>query len=194
MTRDPVYIWKPSPINDLLTHTLSRSEATAIAKAALQEDPGIDESRVYDRDRPTCNWWPIETFFRTEPGIIVSFTSDERDLRYIDTYGPPVQASIAGHTVCYILTHSGLTKAQLAKALGISRQTLYAWTACCGGISAYHLKQLRRFAALVHTYDTGSVSATRLSLLRTSTNGLSAYNRFRIERSRDTPPVHDFVD
>jgi DNA-binding transcriptional regulator YiaG len=89
-----------------------------------------------------------------------------------------------------IQTRSGLTWQQLSKALGVSRRTLYLWSKG-GSVSAMHIESLTKFESLVRRYDAGDPSTTRLALLRSSVNGVSAFDRFRVERDQDNPEITD---
>ena len=122
---------------------------------------------------------------------IVFGSTNADKLKHAGTRVAAQQAPTASQMVHDILARSGLTREQLAKALGVSRRTLYLWTNG-STISAMHIEHLTRFDALVRKFDTGDSSSTRLSLLRTGADGLSAYDRFRIERGRNTPPVTAF--
>ena len=79
----------------------------------------------------------------------------------------------AGQTIRDVQARSGLTWKQLAKAIGVSRRTLYVW-ANGGTMSALHSERLAKFETLVRKYDTGDPAATRFALLRN--------NRRRVKR------------
>ncbi|MCH4190403.1 MAG: helix-turn-helix domain-containing protein [Bifidobacterium tibiigranuli] len=96
-----------------------------------------------------------------------------------------------GALIREVQERSGLTYQQLAKALGVSRRTLYLW-ANGGTMSAAHSESLARFDALVREHDAGEPSATRLALLRSDADGLSAFDRFRVERDAASPEITDF--
>ncbi|MCI1650242.1 helix-turn-helix transcriptional regulator [Bifidobacterium tibiigranuli] len=97
-----------------------------------------------------------------------------------------------GALIREVQERSGLTGQQLAKVLGVSRRTLYLW-ANGGTMSAAHSESLAKFDALVREYDAEDPSATRLALLRSDVDGLSAFDRFRVERDAASPEITDFL-
>lgn len=97
--------------------------------------------------------------------------------------------SSTGEAVRELQARAGLTWQQLAKALGVSRRTLHLW-ANDGPMSAPHSERLAKFERLVTKHDVGDPAATRLALLRSTGSGLSAYDRFRVDRDRDIPQIN----
>jgi transcriptional regulator with XRE-family HTH domain len=117
------------------------------------------------------------------------------DGEYVGLVDVPVLGESAISTLADLLhdiqKRSGLTMRQLAKALGVSRHTLYLW-ANGGSISAGHTERLVKFDALVREHDTSDPASTRLALLRMTDDGVSAYDQFRIDRDGDNPEITDF--
>lgn len=100
-----------------------------------------------------------------------------------------LQNSTTGDIVRAIHERSGLTWQQLAKALGVSRRTLHFW-ANGGSMSARHSELLSSFETLVGTYNQEDPGSTRLALLRSQADGISAFDRFRIHRDQNVPPIN----